>query len=125
MSPAEWFALAVTVLTTLGLREVAQKVVNRKANQVANHYVEVQTAQTEVETVKTVLDQFRDLDRMKTDRLQALERRVESLEARDADRTMKLGMHNAWAQVAHQTLLITIPDYPPPPPLSPPTGTTA
>ena len=125
MSPAEWFALVLTALGTLGIQQIVSKLVNRRANQVANHFVEVQTAQTEVETVKTVLDQFRDLDRMKTDRLQALERRVESLEARDADRTMKLGMHNAWAQVAHQTLLITIPDYPPPPPLSPPTGTTA
>ena len=117
MGIQEWVALALSVVGALGLRELLARFVDRKARVVANDQVTAQTAKTEVETIRSVLEEVRAQEARKAERIDKLERRVDLLEHHERETLTLIAIHQGWDQIAYQTLLAENPGYPPPPTL--------
>ena len=127
MTTSEIIAALATILTTLGFRELAGKLLSRKADAVVTDKVRAETSQIEVNTLREVLNQVReDSAAVRADsealreQVRTLNARVSQLEERERHQLTRAAVHEAWDQMAFQFLLTQNPDHPPPPPLNPP-----
>lgn len=112
----QWVAIAVSVATALGLRELIGYLFNRK-------HSAAQTAATEVQTIRDVLYEVRANDAGKSVELSELRRRIDALEERERHRLTREAVHDAWDQMTYAAILLVNPAHPSPPPLTAPEGT--
>lgn len=122
--------LVVTVVATLGIGKLlellASKLLNRKIDSVATNKVAAETAKTEVDTIRAVLEEVKEHSATKDARIDKLESdvdflrdRVVKLEDRERHQLTRAAAHEAWDQMSFALLVKTHPDHPAPPPLTP------
>ena len=88
-----------------GLATVQNKLLDKKAS--------------DVTTLREIIAEVRDDKARDEQRIAHLEERVRKLEERERHMLTRAAVHEAWDQMAFQTLLRGDTTYPPPPPLRP------
>jgi hypothetical protein len=118
----------LAILTVLGVGKLIElaviKFLNRKIDTVASQKATAETAKTEVETVRQVLEEVKAhsatkdlrIDKLESD-LSRVEIRMEKMEERERHALTRAAVHEAWDQMSFQLLLQHFPDHPAPPPL--------
>lgn len=77
------------------------------------------TAASEVQIIREVLQEVRDSDSRKTERIDKLEERLERLEERERHALTRAAVHEAWDRMSFALLRDIHPGHPEPPPLLP------
>ena len=88
-----------------GLSAIVIKLMDKKAS--------------DVTTLREIIAEVRDDKARDEQRISHLEQRVRKLEERERHMLTRAAVHEAWDQMAFQTLLRGDTTYPPPPPLRP------
>lgn len=110
LSATELAQLAAAAGAALGLRHLVMRWVDRRKHTIADNG-------SEVDVIREVLDQLRNENARKDERIDRLEQRVDTLEERERHALTRAAVHEAWDQLAFQALLASNPDHPHPPPL--------
>ena len=129
--------LLLTIAAALGLGKLlellANKLLNRKIDNVTEDRVEAETAKvaaetarTEVETIRDVLKEVQAHSETKDKRIDKLEADVDflrqavvELQDRERHQLTRAAAHEAWDQMSFALLVKHFPDHPAPPPLTP------
>lgn len=78
----------------------------------------VSARRDDVDTLRSVIAELRDLRAGDRTRMDSLEARVLQLEERERHALTRAAVHEAWDQLAFATLTAQNPHHPPPPPLT-------
>lgn len=101
-----------------GFAAVAVKLLNRGNDKATERQTNALTAHSEVETIRQVLAEVRASDAAKTERVNALEGRIDRLERREYETLRLAAAHAVWDSMAYAALLTSNPEHPPPPPIT-------
>lgn len=117
--------LILTALCSAGFGAVLVKLLNRGVDVATAakigadaRKVAVESAATEVQTLRGVLEEFRVSDARKTAIVEQLEHRIDKLEERERHMLTRAAVHEAWDQLAFGFIVSRDANFPPPPPLS-------
>ena len=80
----------------------------------------VRTAASEVDTLREIIAEVRASEARKTERIDALEVRLNKLEERERHMLTRAAVHEAWDRLAFQRIIVGDDQFPPPPPLAAP-----
>lgn len=129
MSPAELAALlAASGGLGAALAAVVTKIMSRGIDdatadklQAESREAAQRTASAEVRTLLTIIQEVRQAEAAKSQRISDLERRIEQLEERERHALTRAAVHEAWDSLAFNALsgAGVEPPFPPPPPLRP------
>lgn len=72
----------------------------------------------DLDVLRGVIDELRDSEARKNERINQLEARMTQLEERERHALTRAAVHEAWDQLAFATLVAHNPQHPPPPPLT-------
>ena len=131
MESGEWIALLFTALGTLGIGNLIARWQMRRQDEANIRNQNAQTTSTEVQTIRTVLDEVRENDRGKTEALAELRqqyllltdrheqvlRRVDALEERERIALSRAAVHESWDAITFALVTPHYPNHPPPPAL--------
>lgn len=132
MNTEIWVGL-LALLGSAGIGSIITKALNRNVDTATaqklhaeTRQAAVNTAASEVETIRAVMTELRGSEQSKISEIAELradmtlmKSRVEKLEERERHMLTRAAVHEAWDQMAFSLLLATHPNHPPPPPIVP------
>lgn len=117
--------LVLTAVAGIGVGAIVVKLLNRGVDlataakiRVEARKVAVESAQTEVQIVRGLLDEFRLADARKSAVIEQLKERLDKLEERERHMLTRAAVHEAWDQMALAFIVSHDASFPPPPPLT-------
>lgn len=105
-------AIVIAAVGGGGIAQLARVIGDRGKDQAT-------AKQTDVQTLRDIIAEVRADKAADDQRIAHLEERVRKLEERERHMLTRAAVHEAWDQMAFQTLLRGDTTYPPPPPLRP------
>jgi uncharacterized protein YlxW (UPF0749 family) len=118
MNAAELGALIAAALSGGGLSAVITKYMSRGVDAADAAQKRSVTNASDVETLRNIIAEVRQSEARKSERIDALETRLDKLEERERHMLTRAAVHEAWDQLAFQRIILGDEAFPPPPPLS-------
>lgn len=124
MSPMEIVvAVVIAALGGGGVTAIVVKYMSRSVDDATAAKVRAEAestakraASSEVDILRKIIAEVRDAEARKSQRIDALEKRLDKLEERERHMLTRAAVHEGWVQAAYATLVAQNPQYPPPPP---------
>lgn len=97
---------------------ITTKVLNKDVDQAEAGAKRSASKRDDLDVLRGVIDELRDSETRKNERINQLEARMTQLEERERHALTRAAVHEAWDQLAFATLIAHNPQHPPPPPLT-------
>lgn len=96
---------------------VLVKLLNRDVDRAAATASRSASRKDDVSVLREIIDELRDSETRKTERIDKLEERMAKLEERERHALTRAAVHEAWDQMTFALIVANHPGHPPPPPI--------